>query len=121
MIAGKTTNPGWPDPTDWVERLHRALAERSAIYDRETDPLLRRNKAAGMLLEVISALKDLPKFQHETVHFPLKDFGQMHRRYCPVRNNLLSLPPFPEKTLRNMGNQPQGFLCNDLDEMFHLP
>jgi len=32
-VSAKTTNPGWADPTDWVNRLYQAMAERQAVYD----------------------------------------------------------------------------------------
>jgi hypothetical protein len=47
MSAAKKTSLDWPDPTDWVNRLHQAMAERQAVYDAESDSLLKRNKASG--------------------------------------------------------------------------
>lgn len=73
MNAAKTTSPGWPDPTEWVNRLYQAMAERQAVYDAECDPLLKRNKAGGMLGLVISSLLELPAFKNDSVHLPLKD------------------------------------------------
>lgn len=73
MSAAKATNSGWPDPTDWVNRLYQAMAERQAAYDAESDPLLKRNKAGGLLGLVISSLLELPAFKNDSVHLPLKD------------------------------------------------
>ena len=73
MSATKTTSSGWPDPSDWVSRLYQSMAAREAVYNAETDPLLRRNKAGGMLALVISSLLELPKFKNDSVHLPLKD------------------------------------------------
>lgn len=73
MNAAKTTSPGWPDPTEWVNRLYQAMAERQAVYDAECDPLLKRNKAGGMLGLVISSLLELPAFKNDSAHLPLKD------------------------------------------------
>tara|TARA_R110002012_G_scaffold138444_5_gene293674 strand:- start:2222 stop:2911 length:690 start_codon:yes stop_codon:yes gene_type:complete len=71
--AGKVINPGWPDPNDWINTLYQRMADRQAAYDQETDPMLQRKKAAGMLAEVIQSLLQFPPFQKEPVHFPLKD------------------------------------------------
>jgi hypothetical protein len=73
LTNGKTKGLGWPDPTDWVNQLYQAMAERQAVYDAECDPLLKRNKAGGMLGLVISSLLELPAFKNDSVHLPLKD------------------------------------------------
>lgn len=73
MSAAKATSPGWPDPTDWVNRLYQAMAERQAAYDAESDLLGKRKKAGLMLGQVVSALMELPAFKNEMVHLPLKD------------------------------------------------
>ena len=73
MNGGKTTNPDWPDPTEWANRLHQTLAKRQANYVAETDILLKRNKAGNMLARVIDALRELPNFKNESVDWPLKD------------------------------------------------
>uniref|UniRef100_UPI003F71CA55 hypothetical protein n=1 Tax=Shinella sp. TaxID=1870904 RepID=UPI003F71CA55 len=73
MSTAKMTGAGWPDPSDWVNRLHEAMAERQAVYDAEPDPLLKRNKAGGMLAVVIGSLLELPSFKNDTAHLPLKD------------------------------------------------
>lgn len=65
--------PVWPNPTEWVNRLYHELAERQAVYDAETDPLLKRNKAGGMLATLLGSLLELPAFKNESVHLPLKD------------------------------------------------
>jgi hypothetical protein len=41
----KVAREGWPYPTDWVNRLHREMAERQAVYDAE---------------DVLGMLQDLP-------------------------------------------------------------
>ena len=73
MTSSKETTPGWPDPTEWVNHLHGVLSERYAIYEQENDLLLRRNKAAAMLGQVISSLLSLPPFKNDTAHLALKD------------------------------------------------
>jgi hypothetical protein len=73
MSVPKTTSPGWPDPNDWINRLYITMAERRAIYEAETDPLLKRNKAGGMLGQIIHSLLELPAFKDDSVHLPLKD------------------------------------------------
>ncbi len=73
MSVPAKTNHGWPNPSDWVNRLYQAMAERQAVYDAEADPLLKRNKAGGMLGQVISCLLELPAFKNASVHLPLKD------------------------------------------------
>jgi hypothetical protein len=73
MSSSKRTSPGWPDPTDWVNRLHQEMAKRQTVYDAEPDPLLKRNKAASMLAFVLTALRELPPFMNSSVHLPLKD------------------------------------------------
>jgi hypothetical protein len=72
-LPWKQTNPGWPDPTDWINRLCASLQDRYAVYQEETDVLLRRNKAASMLAHVLSSLHELPPFHAGHSHLPLKD------------------------------------------------
>lgn len=67
------TNPGWPDPTEWLQRVSSILSERYAIYQQEPDALLRRNKAAAMLAQVLASLQELPPFRDGHSHMPLKD------------------------------------------------
>lgn len=69
----KATSPGWPDPTDWINRLCSSLETRYEVYQQEPDILLRRNKAAAMLAQVLSSLHELPPFQTGHSHLPLKD------------------------------------------------
>ena len=73
MSGPKPTNVGWPDPTDWVNRLYEEMAQRQSVYDTETDPLLKRYKAGNMLGLVILSLLELPAFKNEPVVLPLKD------------------------------------------------
>lgn len=73
MTGGKVTNPSWPDPTDWINSLYQEMSVRQSIYDQEVDPLLKRNKAGGMLGAVIAHLMALPAFKNDSVHLPLKD------------------------------------------------
>lgn len=73
MTSSKSTSPGWPDPTDWINRLYREMADRQLSYDAETDILLKRNKAGGMLGLVITSLLELPAFRNDSVYLPLKD------------------------------------------------
>jgi hypothetical protein len=69
----KRINSNWPDPNDWINRLYASLDERYSIYQQEPDSLLRRNKAAAMLGQVLSALHELPPFRDGHAHMPLKD------------------------------------------------
>ncbi|MBA4308081.1 MAG: hypothetical protein C0429_15225 [Sphingopyxis sp.] len=73
MTRTKITSAEWPDPTEWVNTLYQAMAERQAIYDAESDALLKRNKAGGMLGLVVLSLLELPAFRNDSVHLPLKD------------------------------------------------
>ncbi len=72
----KQTNEGWPEPNDWIQRLCASLEVRYGIYEREPDPILRRNKAASMLAEVLSFLHELPPIHNGHAHMPLKDLLQ---------------------------------------------
>ena len=74
--TAKTTNAGWPDPNEWVNRLYQQLAERQAVYDDEKDDVLKRNKAAAMLGVVLRSLMEFPAFKNSSVHLPLKDLMQ---------------------------------------------
>ena len=74
--TAKTTNAGWPDPNEWVNRLYKQLAERQAVYDDEKDDVLKRNKAAAMLGVVLRSLMEFPAFKNSSVHLPLKDLMQ---------------------------------------------
>ncbi len=69
----KATNAGWPEPNDWIKRLSTNLEHRYEVYRQEPDVLLRRNKAAGMLGQVLSSLHELPPFRQGHAHMPLKD------------------------------------------------
>lgn len=73
-MKGETLkNGGWPDPTDWINRLYQAMSERQAIYDAEPNVLLKRNRAAAMLGDVITSLLELPAFREESPYLALKD------------------------------------------------
>lgn len=61
------------DPSTWADRLYKAMAERQAAYGTGGDLLLKRNAARDMLGLVISFLMELPGFNKESVHLPLKD------------------------------------------------
>lgn len=69
----KATNAGWPEPNDWIKRLCKGLEDRYEVYEQEPDVLLRRNKAAAMLGQVLSSLHELPPFHSGHAHMPLKD------------------------------------------------
>ena len=69
----KDTGPGWPDPTDWVNRLHQTMTQLQIVYDAEPDVLLKRNKAGLMVGVVLAWLLELPAFKNDSVHLPLKD------------------------------------------------
>lgn len=43
----KQTSPGWPDPSDWINRLYASLEGYYEVYKQEPDALLRRNKAGA--------------------------------------------------------------------------
>lgn len=66
-------SPGWPDPTDWANRLHDALEKigedyQSTSWEAADDPEefaglnLKQARAAEALLAVSSALRELPPF-----------------------------------------------------------
>ena len=69
----RANNPGWPDPTAWIDDLYAVLEACNAVYIKEPDISLRRNKAAGILVEVLSALHALPPFANGSAHMALKD------------------------------------------------
>ena len=73
MTSEKVTSPGWPDPTDWVNRLHQTMTQLQVVYDAEPDVLLKRNKAGLMVGAVLAWLLELPTFKNDSVHLPLKD------------------------------------------------
>jgi hypothetical protein len=73
MTSSKSTSPGWPDPTDWINRLYQGMLDRQVKYDAEPDILLKRNKAGGMLGLVVTSLLELPAFRNDSVYLPLKD------------------------------------------------
>lgn len=67
------TNAGWPDPTDWANRLHDVLERIGADYQATPwevadDPEefsglnLKQARAAEALLAVTEALRELPPF-----------------------------------------------------------
>ena len=69
----KATNPEWPDPTDWAQRLYERLEEIGGDYlttpwDLADDPQefaglnLKQARAAEALLATCSALQELPLF-----------------------------------------------------------
>jgi hypothetical protein len=74
MSAAKSTSPGWPDPTDWANRLYSALEAIGADYQAERwvaadDPEafeglnLKQARAAEALLAINAALRELPQFE----------------------------------------------------------
>ena len=73
MSLVRSTNPGWPDPTEWLNRLYQEMSERQANYEAEPEVLLKRNKAGGMLAVVVHSLMELPAFENSSAHLPLKD------------------------------------------------
>lgn len=69
----KSTNPDWPDPSDWARRLHDRLEEIGTAYlaaswEVAPDPKsfeglnLKQARAAEALLITCSALRELPMF-----------------------------------------------------------
>jgi hypothetical protein len=108
--AWRVTNLGWPDPTLWVNDLRTTLEARAAVYEQEPDALLRRNKAAGMLAELLSAIHSLPAFAYSSAHMPLKDLliflqdldiGRAHAWSKPVNFGGTNVTPTAERELRN--------------------
>lgn len=84
---------GWPEPSDWVNRLHAGLEKRQADYEFESDQLVRRNKAALMLGFVIESIRELPAFKDPSSYMALKDLliflsdldrGRSHPWAAPV-------------------------------------
>ena len=74
MSAAKSTSPGWPDPTDWGNRLYERLEDLGTSYQAEPwavadDPEafeglnLKQARAAEVLLAISAALRELPQFQ----------------------------------------------------------
>lgn len=74
MSVTKSTSPGWPDPTDWANRLYDALEVIGADYHAEPwtpadDPEdfkglnLKQARAAEALLAINAALRELPQLK----------------------------------------------------------
>lgn len=70
----KQTSPGWPDPSDWANRLHEHLEQIGADYQATPwqvadDPEdfaglnLKQARAAEALLAISAALRELPPFE----------------------------------------------------------
>lgn len=70
----KQTNSGWPDPSDWANRLHEQLEQigedyQLAPWEVADDPEefaglnLKQARAAEALLAISAALRDLPPFE----------------------------------------------------------
>lgn len=70
----KLTNAGWPDPTDWANRLHNQLERIGTDYQATPweiadDPEefsglnLKQARAAEALLAISAALRELPPFE----------------------------------------------------------
>lgn len=79
----KATNPGWPDPTEWADRLHLRLEEEGEKFvgtswesmgePDECEGLnLKQTYAARAIIVVCSALRELPKFEKS------KGVGALH-------------------------------------------
>ena len=89
MSSGKTTSPGWPDPTDWVNRLETATRERAENYlaaakQRNREPgsytddgiLIETDctlQATAVLSAVASALYEFPIFKNHPATTALND------------------------------------------------
>ncbi|QIK78435.1 hypothetical protein G7077_05480 [Sphingomonas piscis] len=74
MSTEKVTSAGWPDPTDWANRLHQTLETIGTDYQAESwavadDPEafrglnLKQARAAEALIAVNAALRELPQFR----------------------------------------------------------
>jgi hypothetical protein len=105
----RATNPGWPDPTQWIGNLVSELEARAIVYEREPDILLQRNKAGGMLATVLFALQHLPPFQKGAGHMPLKDLliflqdldqGRKHPWAAPVNFGGQNVVPMAAQEMR---------------------
>src|SRR5690349_2992990 len=89
MNMRKMTNPGWPDPADWLNRLEAVCRERAQGYLEAT---AQRNREpgsyseAGVLIETVcllqatgvlsalaSALHELPTFRDNPATVTLND------------------------------------------------
>ncbi len=62
----------YPDPSDWIIRLHAELLKGSEDYHSADGPK-RRRLAARQLASVLSALMELPSFRNDQALHPLKD------------------------------------------------
>jgi hypothetical protein len=89
MSTDKLTNPGWPDPTDWLNRLGEQSRERAVSYLEATG---QRNRepgsytddefliesactihAAGVLSSISKSLCELPSFKDHPATAVLND------------------------------------------------
>jgi hypothetical protein len=62
----------YPDPIDWITKLHAELLKGSEDYYSADGPK-RRRLAARQLASVLSALMELPPFRGDQTLHPLKD------------------------------------------------
>jgi len=89
MSADKATSPGWPDPTDWLNRFEAESRERAVSYLAAT---AQRNRepgsytdaefliesactihAAGVLSSIAKSLYELPTFKDHPARTVLND------------------------------------------------
>ena len=82
----KITNPGWPEPSDWVQRLHDELEHLGEDYqaiswDEADDPEsfeglnVKQTRAAEVLVAVCSALREIPLFEKSSGAAVLHDIA----------------------------------------------
>ena len=67
----KTTNPGWPDPTEWAKRLANSLAEQSGAYFSASDVHEKQVILASMLNHIVSHLNELPAVASNDLALPI--------------------------------------------------
>lgn len=67
----KTTNTGWPDPTDWVNRFASVLRERGETYREAQDVHVKQVQMAGLLNAVVSHLCELPALNEDDLALPM--------------------------------------------------
>lgn len=67
----KTTNEGWPDPTEWVNRLANALQERGEAYHSAEELHVKQVQMAGLINAIVSHLSELPAVGENDLALPL--------------------------------------------------
>jgi hypothetical protein len=67
----KTTNPGWPEPTDWANDLVLLLRECGSNYEGASDTHEKQKALSNMLARLSKQLRSLPPVENEDLFVPM--------------------------------------------------